>query len=234
MTTQLYYKIWHVLAELAKLFSILFFLNCGPKENLVDELFDMSYTSKDSFQNQEKELTIVNAQVDLIDIYMPPSRIGGSSEFINCELRKTSISIDSIMTWFNISGLYTTKLGNICLISIFLPAKIRESLNNIDIRNRVVLFQVEWDASFTSSNLSRITTMGFFINDTQSFEPVYQFREPFTTRHFVLRKSDLQSLSADTKFSIKSDIAFPLEQNNTSSYPNNTVKISNLRFILGY
>lgn len=232
MTTQLYYKIWHVLAELAKLFSVLFFLNCGPKENLVDELFDMSsYISKDSFQNQEKELTILNIQADLVDIYMAPSNIGGSDKYIKCNPINSINPIRFTMLWFNVSQLNTVKLGNICLISISLPAKIRESLNNIGIRNKVVLFQIEWDSDFATSNISRITTMGFFINDTQSFEPVYQLREGFTSRHFVLRKTDLQNLSADTKFSIKSDITFPLEQNNVLG---NTVNISNLRFILGY
>ncbi len=214
------------------LLFLLFFLNCGPKENLVDELFDMSsYISKDSFQNQEKELTILNVQADLVDIYMAPSNIGGSDKYIKCNPINSINPIRFTMLWFNVSQLNTVKLGNICLISISLPAKIRESLNNIDIRNKVVLFQIEWDSDFATSNISRITTMGFFINDTQSFEPVYQLRERFTSRHFVLRKTDLQNLSADTKFSIKSDITFPLEQNNVLG---NTVNISNLRFILGY
>ena len=214
------------------LLFLLFFLNCGPKENLVDELFDMSsYISKDSFQNQEKELTILNVQADLVDIYMAPSNIGGSDKYIKCNPINSINPIRFTMLWFNVSQLNTVKLGNICLISISLPAKIREGLNNIDIRNKVVLFQIEWDSDFATSNISRVTTMGFFINDTQSFEPVYQLRERFTSRHFVLRKTDLQNLSADTKFSIKSDITFPLEQNNVLG---NTVNISNLRFILGY
>ena len=78
----------------------------------------------------------------------------------------------------------------------------------------------------TKGNLS---TGSGFLYSGESSDAVIQFKAGFINRHFVLRMTDLQKLSSETIFSVKSDIGFPLQQ-----AANSVVTISNLRFILGY
>ena len=242
MTTQLYYKIWHVLAELAKLFSILFFLNCGPSEHLVysaDLLSDLA--QPDINCPSTKEPTILNIQAQSSDILFVGSRRENSGNYIQCNFVSNGESLLNgancdkpfclEMYWSGIAHLSTSNLDTFCRVEIAIPAPIKALLNDVKIRNNISFFQIELDVDFpkyyskadplTPLN-TRVTTLSLSDN------PLFQIRGSVSNKHFVIR-ANVQNLSPDMIFLIKSDVMLPLVEANQS-----IVNFTKPRFILGY
>ena len=224
------------------LLFLLFFLNCGPSENLVysaDLLSDSAQPATNC--PSTKEPTILNIQVDPSDILFVGSRRDNSGNyiecsFVDCEQHPEKCTLESkplqlMMSWSGIAHLSTSNLDTFCRVEIAIPAPIKALLNDVKIRNNISFFQIELDVDFpkyyskgdplTPLN-TRVTTLSFSDN------PLFQIRNSVSNKHFVIR-ANVQNLSPDMIFLIKSDVMLPLVEANQS-----IVNFTKPRFILGY